>query len=165
MKFLVAIGTLAVLTAGCGTVTRPAAGAQPASSTRAGSAAPSASPTPGTRLTIRGALTADVSGAGVAGPCGRAAGGGLGAELRFPIAQRPWALAISLPGYTAPGAYPLPPSRLSLHTLGIGSDALFFGSLRGTVVVAAGDVSGTIDADLVGDSGTVHVNGAWSCAG
>lgn len=164
MKALATLGAAALLLAGCGTVDRPSAGAQPASSARPASA-PSAAPTPGTRLTIRGALTADVSGAGVAGPCGRAAAGGLGAELRFPIAQRPWALAISIPGYTAPGAYSLPPGRVSLHTLGVGPDAVFYGSQKGSVVVATGDGGGTIDADLVGDSGAVHVSGAWSCNG
>jgi len=133
--------------------------------TRLSPAAPTPAPPPATRLVISGAVSGSVAGATAAGPCGVAAGGGLGAELRFQIQGRPWALALSLPSYGAPGDYALPPNRISLHTLGIDASAQFFGSLKGSVTVAAGGASGTLDADLVGDGGNAHVTGAWSCAG
>ena len=165
MRAWLVVGLL-VLVAGCGSVGRPGAAAgQPATSAPPVTATATPSPAPTTRLAITGAVSGSVAGATAAGACGKAAGGGLGAELRFQIQGRPWALAISLPGYSAPGAYPLPPSRVSLHTLGVGSSAQFFGSLAGTVTVAAGGTSGTVDADLVGDGGKAQVTGAWSCAG
>jgi hypothetical protein len=158
------MAALLLLVAGCGGVGHPGAaagqpgtGAQPAATTPV--------TPPATRLAITGAVSGSAAGATAAGACGKAAGGGLGADLRFQIQGRPWALAISLPGYSAPGAYSLPPSRVSLHTLGVDSSAQFFGSLKGSVSVDAGDASGTVDADLVGDGGNAHVTGAWSCAG
>jgi hypothetical protein len=152
------------LVVACGGVGHPGGAAgPPVTSAQPPAATPV--PSPGTRLAITGAVSGSVAGATAAGACGKAAGGGLGAELRFQIQGRPWALALSLPGYGAPGDYAVPPSRVSLHTLGIDSSAQFFGSLRGSVTVAAGGTSGTVEADLVGDGGNVHVTGVWSCAG
>ena len=155
---------IVLLVAACGAVGRPGGAAGPLASS-VQPAAPTPAPPPATRLVISGAVSGSVAGATAAGPCGVAAGGGLGAELRFQIQGRPWALALSLPSYGAPGDYALPPNRISLHTLGIDASAQFFGSLKGSVTVAAGGASGTLDADLVGDGGNAHVTGAWSCAG
>jgi hypothetical protein len=159
-----AIAGLAVLASlGCGAPAHIAAGAAP--STGASPAATQMPAPPASRLSLTGVVTGTVQGATAAGRCGPATAGGLGAELRFQLQGRPWAVALSLPTYRTPGTYPLPPGRVSLHTLGIGPAAQFFGSQAGSVKVAADGLSGSIEADLAGDDGTVHVSGAWSCLG
>jgi len=163
-----AVIALALLLAGCGSVARVQAGAT-ASPSSPVSAPPSitATPTPspfGTRLTITGAVNATVAGATAAGACGRTPNGD-GADLRFPIGGQPYSLSIELGSYRGPGGYPLPPDRVSLHTLTIGPGSQFFGSQSGTVTVAAGDASGTLDVSLAGSGGSVQVSGSWSCSG
>ena len=160
----------AVALAGCGSVTRMTGAATPSpgapSPTSAVTVAPSPTPSSpaATRLSITGAVTATVTGATAAGACGRTANGD-GADLRFAINGQPYSLSIELGSYHGAGTYPLPPDRASLHTLSIGPGSQFFGSQSGTVTVAAGDASGTWDVALKGNSGDVHVTGAWSCAG
>jgi hypothetical protein len=146
----------------CGALSHTAAGAQPASTARPAAATPTP---PASHVVITGVVNGTVQKATAAGQCGPATSGGLGGELRFQLQDRPWALALSLPAYRVPGTYQLPPGRVSLHTLGIGPSAQFFGSQRGSVSVAADGVSGTLDADLAGDAGSVHVSGTWSCLG
>ncbi len=124
---------------------------------------PSPSPTPGTRLAITGAMADDVNGASPYGQCGKTSNGD-GADLRFQLNGQAFSLSIALASYHGAGSYSLPPDRASLHTVTIGPGSRFFGSTSGTVTVAAGDSSGTIDATLTGDNGTVHVAGTWSCA-
>lgn len=159
-----ALGLL--VAAGCGSVGRQAATTtSPTTSVPpsvAVSATPTPSPTPGTRISVTGAVAGSVSGATAAGDCGRTASGG-GADLRFQLNGQAYALSIELLSYHGPGTYPLPPDRVSLHTLTIGSGSQFFGSQSGTVTVAPGDRSGTLDASLAGNQGTVHVTGTWSC--
>lgn len=108
-------------------------------------------------------MSGTVNGATAFGQCGRTANGG-GGDLRFQLNGQAYSLSITLASYHGPGSYSLPPDRISLHTVGIGPGSQFFGSTSGTVTVAGGDNSGTVDANLTGDSGTVHVTGAWSCA-
>ena len=161
-----------LLLAGCGSVARVGAAASPSSAASAppsvaASPAPTASPTPAapaTRLTITGAVSGTVTGASAAGACGRTPNGD-GADLRFQLNGQAYALSVELGSYHGPGTYPLPPDRVSLHTLTMGPAAQFFGSQSGTVTVTAGDASGTVDAALAGNGGDVHVTGSWSCAG
>lgn len=156
-------GTLLLL-AGCGSAGPPAA-------TTTGSptgppsvaATPSPSPSGGTLLTFSGAVSGTVTSASPAGTCGRSANGG-GADLRFQLSGQAYALSIELLSYHGPGTYPLPPDRVSLHTLTIGPASQFFGSQSGTVSVAPGDRSGSVDAALSGNQGSVHVSGAWACS-
>lgn len=165
-----AIAVLGLLAAtGCGSAARVVSGTAPSpgvsapTATSTPAATPSPSPTPGTRLSISGAVSGAVTGASPFGQCGKTANGD-GADLRFQLNGQAYSLSIVVAGYHGPGSYSLPPERVSLHTLAIGPGSQFFGSTSGTVTVGAGDSSGTIEATMTGDNGTVHVTGAWSCA-
>ena len=167
---LATLGAAALLlAAGCGSAARvlsgtgPSPGASAPTATSTPTATPTPSPTPGTRLTITGAVTGAVNGASPFGQCGKTANGD-GADLRFQLNGQSFSLSIALASYHGPGSYPLPPDRASLHTVAIGPGSQFFGSTSGTVTVAGGDSSGSIDATLTGDNGSVHVAGSWSCA-
>ena len=153
----------------CGSVTRvaPASSSSPAASSSPSPPVATSSPaaTATTRLTFSGAVAGSVASAAPSGTCGRAGSGAAGADLRFQLNGRAYSLSIELPSYHGPGTYPLPPDRASLHTTTIGPGSQFFGSQSGTVTVLPGDAAGTIDADLAGDAGSVHVSGTWSCAG
>ncbi len=158
-----------LLVSGCGSAARvvsgtaPSPGASAPTATATPSPTPTPSPSPGTRLTISGALNGAVSGASPFGQCGKTANGD-GADLRFQLNGQNYSLSIALASYHGPGSYPLPPDRVSLHTVAIGPGSQFFGSTSGTVSVAGGDSSGAIDSTMTGDNGSVHVTGTWSCA-
>jgi hypothetical protein len=162
-------GLAAVLTMACGSMARVTSATSPSPGVSAPpSVASTPTPTPtstpaGTRLTITGSINGSVNGATAFGQCGRAANGE-GGDLRFQFNGLAYSLSITVAAYHGPGSYPLPPDRVSLHTLGIGPGSQFFGSTSGTVTVSAGDSSGTVDAQLTGDNGAVHVTGTWSCA-
>lgn len=163
MRRLLGIGVAGALTL------LPAAGCGSAARVEPGSTAPATATTsprpPATRLAFSGAVTGTVESAAPSGTCGRGSGGATGADLRFQMNGTAYALSIEVLGYHGPGSYTLPPDRVSLHTTTIGPGSQFFGSQSGTVTVAAGDAAGTVDADLEGSPGTVHVSGTWSCAG
>ena len=165
---LAAVGLVLLLTTACGSAARVISGAAPSPGVSAPpsvASTPTPRPTPapaGTRLRISGTLSGTVNGASAFGQCGRTANGE-GGDLRFQFNGQAYSLSITVAAYHGPGSYPLPPDRVSLHTLGIGPGSQFFGSTSGAVTVAAGDASGSVDANLTGDSGTVHVTGTWSC--
>lgn len=156
-----------LLLTGCGSVARVQSAASPSAGVSASpsiTATATPAPTPGTRLSVTGTVSGSVAGAAPAGACGRTPNGD-GADLRFQLNGQAFSLSIELGDYHGPGSYPLPPDRVSLHTLSIGPGSQFFGSQSGTVTVGAGDASGSLDAVLAGNSGQVHVTGSWSCAG
>lgn len=155
-----ALAVLVLVTA-CGSA-GPTAGS--ASHANAATAPTAAAPTPGSSLTFTGALPGTVTRTTAAGPCGPATYGA-GADLRFELNGQAYALLIELPSYSKPGTYPLPPDRVSLHTLTIGPGSRFFGSQSGTVTVNADGRSGTVDAALAGNAGEERVSGRWSCSG
>lgn len=146
---------MALLAAACGGVHRvvPAQGA---------SAAATATPA-AAQLVLSGAVSATVTSLRAQPPCG-AQPNGYTADLRFALQGREYSLAITLADYSGPGRYPAPPGKLSIHTAGFGTGPpVLYAGTSGTVTVAADQASGTVDEDLAGDPGRVHLAGSWRC--
>ncbi len=180
MRRLVAAAALLVAVLACGRVI-PAGGGS-GSSPRATAAAitsspPQASPSPippapapassqpapaaATSLLLSGSIEATVTSAGARPPCGPTPAG-FTVDLRFPYRSGEWSFKIALADYRGPGSYDAPPARVSVGTTGRGSPSFFAGQ-KGTIVVASGATSGTVDESLAGQDGPAHVTGTWHC--
>lgn len=165
---LLAVAAIPLLAlAACGGGGHPAAAAKPQPSphhrSTAARSTPAPTSTPTTSVTVSGNVTGSSGPAQSTGPCGKGQGG-LAATFDVTLDGQPYQLVIELFDYHGPGSYRIPPDRASLRQTSSGSTA-FYASQSGTLTVARGGQSGTISGDMVGNAGTVHLNGTWSCAG
>jgi len=160
---LAAAGLLAACSAGGGSQPAAAARAAPAA---AGKPVPPASPTlvPAVpeSITLTGALNATIDQASVGQPCGRLAPGYY-MQARFSVGGTPYALELVLTDYAGPGPYAAPAARLSVHTLGLSDHPVLYAGIQGSVTIATGERSGTLDSDLASQSEAAHVSGSWRC--
>lgn len=113
-------------------------------------------------LTLTGSLNGHVTAISPQPGCG-AANGGFVASDRFTLAGDEYELVVDISSYTGPGTYPAPPARVSIHKTAIDDTPRLLTGTAGTVQVAAGGVSGTVDEDLRAAAGPAHVSGAWTC--
>jgi hypothetical protein len=82
---------------------------------------------------------------------------------RFTLAGVEYELVVDIANYSGPGTYPAPPARVSIHKTAIDDSPRLLTGTSGTVTVAPGGRSGTVDEDLRTTAGPAHVTGAWTC--
>lgn len=163
---LVVVVGLAVACGGVAPGSRAAVEESPSASPA--SSGPSPQPSPSVlanapeQLVLTGAINLRIDHAAIGTPCGKLPAGYF-VTVRFDVGSQPYAADVMIADYSGPQSYPAPPARVSVHTLGLIQKPVLFASTSGQATVAAGEQSGTFDADLASQTDKAHVSGAWRC--
>ncbi|HXM58549.1 MAG TPA: hypothetical protein VOB72_24325 [Candidatus Dormibacteraeota bacterium] len=121
---------------------------------------PAPEPATAVDLTFSGSVTGRVRTANASNPCGKAIVGGFAAVLNLSLSGQPSVLDIELLDYHGPGAYVVPPERVSLRVGPPGTSSLLIAQ-KGSVSVDASERGGRIDTTM--SDGSTRVVGAFAC--
>jgi hypothetical protein len=149
--------------AGSASGTRGSASATSAPAARpAPSFRPAATATPpSSGLVLSGALSGRSSAMQSTGACG-ATGGGYSALLAVVMSGQSYGLTIEIFDYRGPGRYSVPPERISLRGPD-GDVPPLYPAVSGTIDVDSTGRSGSLDVSLSGPGGAGRLTGAWAC--
>jgi len=83
--------------------------------------------------------------------------------LQFDLSEQQYQLDVSIFDYHGPGTYPIPPERVSLHTISGAHPPHLLAGTSGQISVGTDERSGSVDTALEGDDGETQVSGSFHC--